>query len=89
VKKIIKIEIEVPENIAILPDEGTTEDDYTTKELKTFRKDYAEELVKYAENRIRSYIDDVFEEDFMDNLEENSIEDWDDFSDYKVKIKMV
>jgi len=69
-KKLIHIEIEVPDDLGVLPEEGTSEEDYSDEELKTFRKDYAEDLIKYAENCIKSYID-VFEEDFMDNLDEH------------------
>ncbi len=85
-KSKIVIEIETKEDNSILPEEGTTEEDYTKEQLIESRKEYAEDLMNYFVKKIESYITEDIEEYFLDNGEELYIEGWDEFSDYPVKI---
>ena len=84
-KKTLIIEIEVPEDIGVLPEEGTEEDDYPVEELVEFRKEYAGDLVQAVVDKIESYMKQSFESDFIDTLDDLGIEDW-DYDDYKISI---
>lgn len=94
-KQKIIIEIEVNENNGVLPEEGTCEEDYLeggkhAKEydLQDFRKSYAKDLINKVKSHIESYVEETLKDDFMDSIEEEYIEGWDDFEDYEIKLNV-
>ena len=85
-KTIIAIEIETPDTLPVWEDADKSEEDYSEEELKKYRETYCRELHQEV---IKEFTDiDRIEERFIENLEELSIEDWDSFKDYGVKIKI-
>jgi len=84
-KKRFVIDIEVKDNITVLPEEGKTEDDYTEKELTEFRLEFVEEIMSQLKNQLTDK--STFEETFIENLEEYYVEGYDSFDDYGITIK--
>lgn len=82
------IEVETKDDYDVWEDCEKTEEDYTKKELKKYRKEYAKGLHKAVVERIQKYLKDDLEENFFDGIEEYTIEGWDDFEDYGIKIKV-
>ena len=89
-KRTLVIEIETQERIAILPEEGTTEEDYTKEELDKFRTEYSRDLNDALVKEIEKYFekDGWFEEQFLDGLEELSCEYFENFKDYGITINI-
>jgi len=86
------IEIETPNiiNLNISHEDNYDEDGELDEEKeRKYREEYSIDLQKYAKSRIDCFLENVFEEEFMDNLEELSIENWDAMEDYGVKIKEI
>jgi hypothetical protein len=85
------IEIETPDKLEIFPEEGETEENYKEieKELENFRNDFVKNLHKDIINKIEIYLNNgTFEEQWLDDLEELSIEGWNSFEDYGIKINI-
>lgn len=87
-KAKIVIELETKGPYEVVPEEGTSEEDYTKEELENFRKDWEEGLMNHAKKMVQKYMepDGSFEDWFVDELEENYIEGWDSFKDYKLTV---
>jgi len=86
------IEIDTPnaEKLQITYEDSYDDDgECDEKKDKEKREEFAKDLHNYCKKIIQRFIDDVFAEEFMDNLEELSIENWDNFEDYGVKIKLL
>ncbi len=87
-KRKITIEIETePKGLGVLPREGSSEEDYTPEELIKFRKEFDKDLIEYTAHRIKNYLENNFEEEFMDELEDCYIEGYDEFEKYNVEVK--
>lgn len=86
------IELESPDTVNIFPEEGLGEEDFKgeekQKELKKFRDEYVKDLHEELVNKARKYFDnELFEENFLDELEELFIEGNESFDNYEIKIK--
>ena len=69
----------------VLPEEGTTEKDYTREEIKVCREDYSRELHDEVVRKVGFALDSL--EDDEELLEESYIEGHDDWeNDYGIKI---
>jgi hypothetical protein len=86
-KRKLIIEIETSEKIGILPEEGTSEEDYSKEDLVKFRAEYDRNLSNELVNHIKEYFKGYFEEEFLDRKEEGSVEGFNSFEDYKIKVK--
>jgi hypothetical protein len=89
-KTKITIEIETKDvQTNIFPEEGKVEElDYDPKELADFQKSFPADVNKSIVADIENYVEEHLEEHWLDNLEELSIEGWESFDDYDVKIKV-
>ncbi len=87
-KTVMQIEIETPnsEKVNVVPEEGKSEEDYTKQELVKFRKGYADDLHEAVINRLQNYVSDRFEDDFVEDADNVSIEGYESFNDYGVKV---
>jgi len=92
-KTKIILEIETPDTLGILPEEGQSEDDFKgeekQKELKDFRENYCKELREGVVKYIQDYFDNgYFEEGFLEDMEELYIEGFDDLDKYDITISV-
>lgn len=91
-KRKLIVEIEVPENIPVLPEEGKDEEDFETEELKIFREQFAKDLTFQVTEFIKNLIEDseMYEDDLLDDLADGecSIESFESLEDYKIKISV-
>jgi hypothetical protein len=91
-KTKLLIEIETPDTLEVFPEEGDSDEDFEEKEkqkeLQEFRKDFVTDIHDGIVRTIINYVeeDDIFFENFCDLNEELTMEDWESFDDYKVKI---
>ena len=86
-KLIIEIETPNPEDLMISYEESYDEDgEIDEKKEIEANKLFATDLHKYALSHINYFLKNNYEDDFLDNLEELSIENWDTLEDYGVKI---
>lgn len=76
--------------MTIVPEEGKSEEDYTKEELNKFRTEFANDLMSSLIRDIKHYFEPEgwFEEDYLDNMEELSIENFDNFKDYGISINI-
>lgn len=90
-KTKIVIEIESPDKLDIYPEEGQTAEDWKGKEeeLNKERVKFAEDLHDKVVKQAKDYFkEDFFEEETIDALEESSVEDWETFEDYGIKVNV-
>ena len=91
-KTKITIVIESPDKIEVYPEEGQTKEDFKgeekEKELKEFQEGFTIDLHNTVVGRAKRYFDDEhFEDDVIENMDEQSIEGYESFNDYEIKIK--
>lgn len=89
-KLLVEVEIETPDNCKVFPEEGQTDDDFKGKEneLEEFRKEFSEDLHKNIINSFKEYLkENYFENFWLENEEEISIDGWESFNDYGIKFK--
>lgn len=85
-KTEILITIETADRMDVFEEEGQSADDYVgkEKELEEFQKEFSKnvhnELVEKIMNK------EMLEDEFIENLEENSVEGYESFEDYKIDV---
>lgn len=89
----ILIEIKLPTKpLEVYPEEGMTEDDFKgkkkQKELEDFRKAFLVSIKDSTKKILESYMDD-FEDYFLDNADDISIEGFESLKDYGIEIKII
>lgn len=86
------VEITVPDRLSVFPEEGDTEDKYQgeegQKELKEFQERFANDVLNKIKSLLLAYIEENFEDYFIDNSDDVSVEDWTSFGDYGIKINI-
>ena len=85
------IEIKTPNKPLIFPEAGEDEETYKgrKKELADYRKEFANDLSNNISAYIRTYIEDgSLENDWLDDLDDLSVEGFESFDDYGIKIKI-
>jgi hypothetical protein len=92
-KTKLTINIETPDLPEIFPEEGQSDEDFEgedkQKELAEFRKDYATDLHNTIINSLKYFIQEGrFEESCIDNMNDVTIEDYDSFDDYEIKVSI-
>lgn len=91
-KTILKLEIESPDKHEVFPEEGQSKEDFKgkEKELDKFRKEYAKELHDGIVNFFKKLTEETegLIEPIMEELEEQTIEEWYELTDYGIKIKV-
>lgn len=82
-KKKIVIEVNTPDNLGVLPEEGDDEANYTEEELKMFRQNYSKDLQNAILSATKNFVDNYFTANFLDSEgEEVYIDGYDDWEDY-------
>lgn len=86
-KTRLVIEIESPDIMnKVIPFNENEEPEEDETIIEQRRKEMAVDIHKAVVDKIKDM--DSFEEEFIEGLEELYIEDWDDLSDYGIKIKI-
>lgn len=66
------------------------EDDIGNKEIsedsKEYRKEWVEAIHKDIIEYINNYFNGQFEDEFLENLQEESVDGWESFEDYGIKV---
>lgn len=86
------IEIETPYHIEVYPEEGQTKEDFKGKEeeLKQIQLDYSKDLHSKVITHIKHYFEkDYFEEELIDDMDDMTIEGYESFEDYEIKINVI
>jgi len=83
--------IETPDKMEVFREEGESDEDYVgkEKELEEFRKEYVKDLHDDVIKTFKHlFIEEegYFEEMWLDNVEEVSIEGCESFEDYGIKV---
>jgi hypothetical protein len=91
-KTILNVEITSPDSMDVLPEEGQTEEEFKSKEkqkeLRDFRKKFAKEYHQCILKFIKDYFKFNFEENFLDDISDYSVESWESLKDYGTKVKV-
>jgi hypothetical protein len=87
-KLVIEIETRdiTDEDLPVLEEEIGIEEKDLSKESKEYRKDWVKAIHQDVITHIEKYLEDDFEEQFLDNLEEESVDGWDTLEDYGIKV---
>ena len=87
IKKKLLIEIEIDKRIKIIEEDNQDEED--EQKLKIIQDEYYDNLIKALVQHIENYIDyGNLEEEFIDQMEELTLEDFEDFKDYGIRVNI-
>ena len=92
-KTKVIINIETPDKIDVYPEAGQIDEDFLGKEkqkkLKEFREQYVKDLHEDVVNKAKQYFEnDDFEEQWIDDVEEVAIENYESFEEYNINIEV-
>lgn len=82
------VEIKTKDFYKVWEDYEKEEKDYTKEELKEWRDKYAKGLHKQVVNYLQQHFKEDIQDLILEDIEEYSIENWDDWEDYGITIKV-
>jgi len=87
IKKKLLIEIEIDKRIKIIEEDNQYEEN--EERLKIIQDEYYDNLTKSLVQHIENYIDNGnLQEEFIDQMEELTLGDFEDFKDYGIRVNI-